>query len=121
MHQLRGRVGRGSEVSYCFLITDSESDLALQRAEIMCRTSDGFEIAEEDLKLRGPGELFGTRQHGIPQLQVSDMLRHADVLEKAQKAARTVLERDPALTAEEDRGLRDKVIAMFGEHLSLDL
>lgn len=119
LHQLRGRVGRGSEESYCFLISDSENDVAIKRQEIMCSTNDGFEIAEEDMELRGPGEIFGTKQHGIPELILSDLVKHIDVLEKAQKAAKEILDRDPGLQDEEHQGLRHRVEKTFGEELSL--
>ncbi len=121
MHQLRGRVGRGSEKSYCFLVMEHESEIALQRAEILTSSSDGFYIAEEDLRLRGPGEIFGTRQHGIPELNISDLVRHADVLEKATEAARQILSDDPHLTLDQNRGLRDRVSRMFGEDIRLEL
>ena len=121
LHQLRGRVGRGSDESYCFLVTDSTGDIAVERSKIMCSTSSGFEIAEEDLKLRGPGEVFGTRQHGLPQLEISDLVRHADVLEKAAKAAKKVVEDDPNLEKEENKKLKDRVKKLYGDSISLDL
>ena len=121
LHQLRGRVGRGTDESFCFLILDQESDVALKRAEIMCRTTDGFEIAEEDLALRGPGELFGTRQHGLPQLMISDLSRHRDILEKAAASAKEILREDPSLTAPGNAALKERVREMFGDDISLDL
>ena len=121
LHQLRGRVGRGTDESYCFLILDQESEVALKRAEIMCRTTDGFEIAEEDLALRGPGELFGTRQHGLPQLMISDLSRHRDILEKAAESAKELLRDDPGLSRPENKALKERIKNMFGEELSLDL
>ena len=119
LHQLRGRVGRGQEESYCFLISDSDNDISIKRGEIMCSTNDGFEIAEQDMELRGPGEIFGTKQHGIPELVLSDLVKHIDVLEKAQKAAKNLLEKDPGLTNPENTGIRDRIKTMFGEDLSL--
>ena len=83
LHQLRGRVGRGRWQSYCFLITQSQSELAQKRGEIMQSSSDGFFIAEEDMKLRGPGDIFGTRQHGIPELNVADLAKHLKIMEAA--------------------------------------
>ncbi len=121
LHQLRGRVGRGSDQSYCYLITGSSSDVSKERVKIMCETTDGFRIAEEDLNLRGPGEIFGTRQHGLPELHLSDIVRHKDVLEKAKDAAASVLEKDPGLTDDEDRELRRRVQKMFGEDIKLEL
>ena len=119
LHQLRGRVGRGSVESYCFLVSDSETDIAIKRLEIMCKTNDGFEIAEEDMELRGPGEIFGTRQHGIPELVLSDMVKHIDVLEKAQQVAKSLLEKDPTLSSLENQGIKERVKQTFGDDLSL--
>lgn len=121
LHQLRGRVGRGSEESYCFLITDSETEVALKRAEIMCQTTDGFQIAEEDLKLRGPGEIFGTRQHGLPQLMFADLAKHVDVLEKAMEVAKGIIDEDPGLMKPEHESLKKRVKSMFGEKIDLAL
>lgn len=121
LHQLRGRVGRGSEKSYCILMSDSKTETAEKRMEIMCATSDGFVIAEEDLKIRGPGEIFGTRQHGIPELHVSDILRHADVLESARLAAKDIIAEDPSLAGEKYQGLRKRVRKLFGDDIKLDL
>ncbi|MDO5414696.1 MAG: ATP-dependent DNA helicase RecG [Bacillota bacterium] len=121
LHQLRGRVGRGTHKSYCFLIMDGSSEVAKKRGEIMDSSSDGFYIAEEDLKLRGPGEIFGTRQHGLPDLNIADLARHLDVLEHAKREARAILEQDPALKAPENQGIRRRVTKLFGETMSLDL
>lgn len=121
LHQLRGRVGRGSDQSYCFLISKNESDIAKERNEIMCRTNDGFEIAEADLKLRGPGEIFGTRQHGLPELHISDLVRHGDVLEKAKDAAKEIFDEDPKLESKKYETLKMRMKKMFGEDLKLEL
>ena len=90
LHQLRGRVGRGRWQSYCFLITQSQSELAQKRGEIMQSSSDGFFIAEEDMKLRGPGDIFGTRQHGIPELNVADLAKHLKIMEHARQEAKKI-------------------------------
>ena len=74
LHQLRGRVGRGQAKSSCILVTDAKNDDAVARMKIMCETTDGFKIADEDLKLRGPGDFFGTRQHGLAKLRIADIL-----------------------------------------------
>ncbi len=87
LHQLRGRVGRGSQQSYCLIVTDSESPVAVARAQTMCSTGDGFIIAEKDLDLRGPGEIFGMRQHGLPELKLADPVKHIKLLEEARKDA----------------------------------
>lgn len=121
MHQLRGRVGRGEQQSYCFLVFNKESEIAKERADILVKSSDGFEIAEEDLKLRGPGEIFGTKQHGLPELNISDLVSHADVLSKAKDAANEILSEDPFLKREENKPLRERVTKMFGNDLRLEL
>ena len=121
LHQLRGRVGRGSEQSYCILISGSDSQIAQKRNEILCSTEDGFVIAEEDLKLRGPGEIFGTRQHGLPELNISDLVKNADILEKVRLAAKEIIEQDPALTAPQHAILKQKIQKMFGERIQLRL
>lgn len=121
LHQLRGRVGRGQAQSYCFLISGKDSEIASERNRIMEETSDGFEIAEADLRLRGPGEIFGTRQHGLPEMHISDLVRHADVLEKAKNAARKITEDDPALSEPSQQQLKRRVQKMFGEDIKLEL
>ncbi len=119
LHQLRGRVGRGKHQSYCILVCGHESQIANQRNEIMINTEDGFIIAEEDLKLRGPGEIFGTRQHGLPELNISDLVRHADILERTKDVAADILEEDPELL--KNKTLRKQVKKMFGENIQLNL
>ena len=121
MHQLRGRVGRGSHQSYCFLILQGESDVARQRGEIMEASSDGFLIAEEDRKLRGPGDIFGTRQHGLPPLVISDLARHGEILRQARTEAKKLIEEDPHLERPEHEALRGRVQRLFGSDLMLDL
>ena len=121
LHQLRGRVGRGSDDAYCFLMCYTDSELANARMDIMTESMSGFDIAEEDLKLRGPGEIFGTRQHGLPQLKISDLLRHRDVLEAATNSARELIERDSKLEKPENVMVKQKVKKMFGSDISIDL
>lgn len=121
LHQLRGRVGRGKHQSYCILISDSDSKISGQRNKIMCESNDGFTIAEEDLKLRGPGEIFGTRQHGLPELALGDLVRHVDILEAVKEVAEVILTEDPKLSKEENAYLRHKVQKMFGEKIQLNL
>lgn len=121
LHQLRGRVGRGSFSSYCFLIRDGNSEIAKKRCEIMEASSDGFYIAEEDLKLRGPGEIFGTRQHGLPDLNIADLARHISILNVAKNEAKIIIENDPQLKKTENQPLRRRVIRLFGEDFSLNL
>jgi len=121
LHQLRGRVGRSDKQSYCILICNKETEIAAKRNEIMCSTDDGFTIAEEDLKLRGPGEIFGTRQHGLPELNISDLVKHVDVLDKVRIVAGEILDADPYLEDMDNRVLRERVKKMFGENIQLQL
>ncbi len=97
LHQLRGRVGRGRHKSYCVLVSDSKGEENKQRLKVMSSTSDGFAIAEEDLKLRGPGDFFGSRQHGLPSLRVADLSCDLSLLHETQSAAEQLLAADPAL------------------------
>lgn len=97
LHQLRGRVGRGSQQSYCILVSDNKGESAQERLGVMKSTSDGFKIADYDLKSRGPGDFFGKRQHGLPNLVIADMLEDMDTLEECQKCARDILISDPLL------------------------
>ena len=99
LHQLRGRVGRGKHQSYCILISDNQNEETKQRLKVMTKTGDGFKIAEEDLRLRGPGDFFGERQHGLPGLKIADIGCDTQLLKEAQQAAQDLLERDPELTA----------------------
>ena len=99
LHQLRGRVGRGKHQSYCILISDNRNEETRQRLKVMTKTSDGFKIAEEDLRLRGPGDFFGQRQHGLPGLKVADLGCDTQLLQEARQAAEQLLAQDPALTS----------------------
>ena len=121
LHQLRGRVGRSGHQSYCILVCGSDSETARKRNEIMCSTEDGFIIAEEDLKLRGPGEIFGTRQHGLPELNITDLVKNADMLEKVRYVARDLIDRDPEMELPEHSELKKRVKKMFGEKIQLRL
>ena len=114
LHQLRGRVGRGREQSYCVLISNGEGQVSKDRARTMVESSDGFYIAEKDLELRGPGEFFGTRQHGIPDMQLADLVKHMDIMEAVRGTASEVLRDDSELTAGKNTPLRKRVEAMFG-------
>lgn len=98
LHQLRGRVGRGTHKSYCILISDNRNEDTLRRLKIMTQTGDGFKIAEEDLRLRGPGDFFGERQHGLPGLKIADLGCDTPLLQEAQSAAEGLLREDPELS-----------------------
>ena len=97
LHQLRGRVGRGNYPSHCILLSDATNETTLARLNVLCRTTDGFVIAEEDLRLRGPGDFFGSRQHGLPQLKLADLVTDPALLAAAREEARALLEEDPQL------------------------
>jgi ATP-dependent DNA helicase RecG len=97
LHQLRGRVGRGAAASHCLLINDSRNAQARQRLEVLVRSSDGFEIAEIDLRLRGPGQVLGTRQSGLPDLALASLSNDGAVLDQAREAAQALMARDPDL------------------------
>ena len=113
LHQLRGRVGRGQHRSTCILVSDAKGDTARRRLKIMCQTTDGFRIADEDLKLRGPGDFFGSRQHGLPEMKIADLSQDMALLKQAQDAAKGVLLQDPALRAAKNAALKAAVLALF--------
>ncbi len=121
LHQLRGRVGRGKEQSYCILISDNRSKTTLSRLEVMCSTTDGFKIADQDLKMRGPGDFFGERQHGLPQLSIADF---ADTksLELSQNIADYIMFTYKDIRCDELRLLRAKIDRLFerGGHNALN-
>ena len=109
LHQLRGRVGRGKHQSYCVLVTDNKSDDVQARMKVLCESADGFRIAEEDLRLRGPGDFFGSRQHGLPEMHLADLGAETETLLRAKKAAERLLTEDPQLQEPEHRDLNDRV------------
>ncbi|MBI2122922.1 MAG: DNA helicase RecG, partial [Armatimonadetes bacterium] len=114
LHQLRGRIGRGSETSYCVLLAHATTDAGRSRLQTIEKTRDGFVIAQRDLELRGPGEFFGTRQHGLPDLKVADLIADARLLEQARAEAQHLLGDDPELRRSELSGLREEVTRAFG-------
>ena len=116
LHQLRGRVGRGRHQSYCVLVTSTRNPDSRARLKVLTKTTDGFQIAEEDLKLRGPGDFFGQRQHGLPQLRIADLAGDMRVLKEAQLAAQELLERDPGLKLPEHAPLLKQVHRLFEQH-----
>lgn len=113
LHQLRGRIGRGQYKSTCILITDAKNDTAQRRMKVMETTTDGFKIADEDLKLRGPGEFFGSRQHGLPEMKIADMLEDRSTLEETQRAAREIIAHDPELSSPESAALKNEIQRLF--------
>lgn len=113
LHQLRGRVGRGTVQSSCIFISDVQNAQAGERLRVLCETTDGVQIADADLKLRGPGDFFGARQHGLPQLRVADMLSDTQVIRETQALAQQIIEQDPLLSAPENRALAGEVAALF--------
>lgn len=113
LHQLRGRVGRGKAKSYCILLSDSQNEETRARLKVMTQTNDGFRISQEDLRLRGPGDFFGQRQHGLPAMKIADLSCDMRLLDEAQTAARQLMERDPELTDPAHRPLRRRIRQLF--------
>ena len=116
LHQLRGRVGRGTVQSYCILVTDSKNEDARERLKVMSRTTNGFAIAEEDLKLRGPGDFFGHAQHGMPPLMQAAFCSNMPLVSETQMAAKQLLESDPDLKRPEHQPLRTAVLQLFAKN-----
>lgn len=115
LHQLRGRVGRGEHASYCILINSGETNEAMERMRIMQSTTDGYVIAQEDLQMRGTGELLGTRQHGMPALMIGDLHRDKKIFETAREDAIRIADADPDLSSEEHRWIRLRVSEKFSD------
>ncbi len=113
LHQLRGRIGRGNKKSFCVLVSDSKSENARNRLMIMKKYSDGFRIADEDLKARGPGDFFGERQHGLPTLKIADMLEDIEILHLAQNCAKDILDEDFNLDLPKNKHLCSSITKMF--------
>ncbi len=117
LHQLRGRVGRGQFESSCILITDNTTEECIKRMKIMSSTSDGFKISEEDLKMRGPGDFFGNAQHGLPPLKIADVACNMELMNKAQKCAKELLESDAMLSKPQHRSLKMDVMRLFNKEI----
>ncbi|MBU4311273.1 MAG: ATP-dependent DNA helicase RecG [Candidatus Omnitrophica bacterium] len=113
LHQLRGRIGRGSHISYCILVSDPKNDEAKSRIKAMLKTQDGFKIAEEDLEIRGPGEFFGTRQHGLPELKIGNIVRDRGIMELARAEATELIKKDRFLRRPENRLIRENLKKKF--------
>lgn len=121
LHQLRGRVGRGSEQAHCILITNANNDITKKRMETMCMSNDGFYISEQDLKLRGPGDFFGTRQHGLPELKIANLFGDdRDILKLAQEAAKSICNIDPNLEQKENIGLKKRIQRIFSDDIVMN-
>jgi ATP-dependent DNA helicase RecG len=119
LHQLRGRVGRGSRKSLCVLIADPQTDDAKARIEAIVSTTDGFKIAEKDLEIRGPGELFGSRQSGLAPFKVVEFPRDLKLLQMARRDAQKWIEENPTLAGHRDTLLRKRLLKLHGEALGL--
>ena len=113
LHQLRGRVGRGKDKSYCVLVSDAQNEETKARLSILCETGDGFRIAEEDLRLRGPGDFFGARQHGLPEMHVADLGADTVTLKAAKAEADALFAQDPLLTLSSHTALRQRIEGML--------
>ncbi|MBU1062154.1 MAG: ATP-dependent DNA helicase RecG [Candidatus Omnitrophica bacterium] len=113
LHQLRGRIGRSHHISYCVLISDPKSEEAKRRLHAMLKTQDGFKIAEEDLEIRGPGEFFGTKQHGLPELKIGNIVRDRELLEIAKSEALELIKKDRFLRRPENRFIREGLMKKF--------
>lgn len=117
LHQLRGRVGRGEHQSYCILKSNNRSNIALERLKIMEKSNSGFDIAQKDLELRGPGDFFGIRQHGLPEFKLANLLNDVNLLKEANQAATELIKKDPKLNNKENEKLKEKLYLKFGEQL----
>jgi ATP-dependent DNA helicase RecG len=116
LHQLRGRIGRGREQSFCVLISDAQTEEARARLNAMVASCDGFRISEEDLKIRGPGEFFGKRQHGLTELKIANPLTQLQLLKRAREEALGVISRDPGFSLKENRLLKESLLRRFPEY-----
>ena len=121
LHQLRGRIGRGKYQSYCILIANPQSPDAIARINAISSMSDGFQIAEEDLKIRGPGEFFGQRQHGLSELKIANPITQLNILQKAKEEAIKLIEQDPNLSSRTNLFIREKLHKTFPEFQDLML
>ncbi len=118
LHQLRGRVGRGEHKSYCILIYGSKNEVTFERMKTMEQTTDGFKISEKDLEIRGPGEFFGTRQHGLPELKIANIFKHMKILKEAQTEAQSIIKEDEKLDLDKNKKLKQEIIDRFEEKLN---
>lgn len=120
LHQLRGRIGRGAKKSTCIMISDAQNDDTVHRLKTLASTADGFKIADEDLKLRGPGDFFGSRQHGLPEMKIANMMTDGEAIRETHAAAVKLLKKNPALEGEEYALLRNSVNRLFSHGISMN-
>ena len=113
LHQLRGRIGRGEHASTCILLSDRQGNETRQRLKFMCSTNDGFKVADEDLRLRGPGDFLGKRQHGLPELKIADLSEDMELFRAAGNAAKELYSTDPHLRNPENECLRQEIATLF--------
>ena len=118
LHQLRGRIGRGEDDATCILVASPSNPLAQRRLEVLTETNDGFKIAEEDLRIRGPGEFFGTRQHGLPELKVANLIEDFELLRLGRRDAFDIIDEDPDLAAPHNQQLRDMMMKFYADRLN---
>ena len=119
LHQLRGRVGRGDKQSYCILKYNATTQVAKQRMEIMQKTNDGFVIAEKDLELRGTGEFFGTKQHGLPEFKIANLFEDMEILKRVQSVALKIQQEDPNLTSDKNKKIRNIIEEKFNRRIEI--
>jgi ATP-dependent DNA helicase RecG len=119
LHQLRGRISRGSFPGFCAVFADPQTEEANERLKAFISTTDGFRLAEIDFRLRGPGELFGTRQHGLPPFRIADLLRDTEILDEARRDAQALVTADPGLSHPDHARLRHQVLTRYGQALEL--
>jgi ATP-dependent DNA helicase RecG len=119
LHQLRGRISRGKFPGFCCVFGDPQTEESRERLKAFVSSTDGFELAETDFKLRGPGDIFGTRQHGLPPLRIADLLRDQSLLEEARRDAQVLVAADPGLASETHAKLRRMMLVRYGKALEL--
>jgi ATP-dependent DNA helicase RecG len=118
LHQLRGRVGRGEYQSYCILFCQSKSEIARKRMEIMTKYSDGFMISEKDMELRGPGDIFGTRQHGLPEFKIANLYEDIEILKEVQKTASDIVKHQMLEGREDYNILQEHLLSLFEDKMN---
>ena len=117
LHQLRGRVGRGRHQSYCILVNESKSKKSKDRMSILKRTNNGFIIAEEDLKIRGPGDFFGVRQHGLSKFEIKNMVTSVETVQRVQLLSKKIIAENPNLIGNDYRNLKSEIMNLFKDDI----